>query len=165
MTARSFARMRRLTPVSVPSLPRPGAWRAFSRRTLEIAGVTGVLLRFYRAGVLSLDSATGWPLFIAALVVGALLACGALTWHLSNFPLKRWPARVAAFLAVEVAAEWGTSSLLIALHREPLGSGLADWADWWALAGNTLVERCLVLGGYAGLLAVATWLVMRRRLA
>jgi hypothetical protein len=152
------------TPLGTLALPpRPGAWRAFSRRTLEIAGVTGVLLRLWRAVVLALDTFTDWPLFIAALVAGAVLACGALTWHLSNYPLRRWPARVAAFVGVEVAAEFGMSSVLIALHREPLGSGLATWADWWPLAGNTLLERALVLGGYAGMLAAAMWVVTRKR--
>lgn len=148
---------------SFSAIPKAGAWRAFSRHTLEIAGVTGVLLRLYRAAVLSLDSAAGWQVFLMALIVGVVLACGALTWHLSNFPLRRWPARVASFVGIEVAAEFGTSSMLIALRREPLGSGLATWADWWSLAGNTLLERALVLGGYAGLLAVATWFVTRRR--
>jgi hypothetical protein len=150
---------------SAAQTARIGAWRAFSRRTLEIAGLTGVLLRFYRAAVLSLDASAGWPLFLAALLLGVVFVCGALTWHLSNFPLRRWPARVATFVGIEVAAEFGASSLLIALRREPLGSGVASWADWWVLAGNTLLERALVLGGYAGLLAVATWFVTRRRAA
>lgn len=156
--------MSRVTPSgSTPALPRAGAWRTFSRRTVEIAGLTGVLLRLYRAAVLSLDTFVAWPVFLAALVAGVVFVCGALTWHLSNFPLRRWPARVAAFVGVEVAAELGMSSVLIALRREPLGSGLATWADWWPLAGNTLLERGLVLGGYAGLLAAAAWLVTRRR--
>lgn len=152
-------------PASAAATARVGAWRAFARRPLEIAGLTGILLRLYRAAVLSLDASTGWPLFLGALLLGAVFACGALTWHLSNFPLRRWPARVAAFVGIEVAAEFGASSLLIALHREPLGSGVATWADWWGLAGNTLLERGLVLGGYAGLLAIATWFVTRRRAA
>jgi hypothetical protein len=144
--------------------PRGGGLRAFSRSTLELAGLTGVTLRLYRAAVLQLDSFADWPVFIGALVVGVVIACGALTWHLSNFTLRRWPARVAAFVGIEVAAEFGMSSVLIALHREPLGSGLATWADWWPLAGQTLLERGLVLGGYAGMLAAAMWVVTRKRI-
>jgi hypothetical protein len=128
-----------------------------------MAGLAGVTLRLYRVAILSLDTASDWAVFIGALVGGVVFLCAVLTWYLSNFPLRRWPARVAAFTAVEVAAEFGMSSVLIAVHREPLGSGLATWSDWWGLAGQTLLERVLVLGGYAGLLAVATWLVTRRR--
>jgi hypothetical protein len=163
--ARSFAMMSLGTPSRSAPVPpvRDGGWRAFSRSTLELAGVTGVTLRLYRAAVLSLDTSADWPMFIGALVLGIVFVCGALTWHLSNFPLRRWPSRVAAFVGVEVAAEFGMSSVLIALKREPLGSGLATWADWWSLAGNTLLERGLVLGGYAGLLAAAMWVVTRKR--
>jgi hypothetical protein len=156
-------------PLSTPSRSgtvspvRGGGWRAFSRSTLELAGLTGLAVRLYRAAVLSLDSFADWPVFLGALVLGAVFVCGALTWYLSNFPVRRWPSRVAAFVGIEVAAEFGMSSVLIALRKEPLGSGLATWADWWPLAGQTLLERGLVLGGYAGLLAAAMGVVTRKR--
>jgi len=161
----SFAIMLPLPPTSSATVPpvRGGSWRAFSRSTLELAGIAGVTLRLYRAAVLSLDTFADWPVFLGALVLGVVFVCGVLTWHLSNFPLRRWPSRVAAFVGIEVAAEFGMSSVLIALRKEPLGSGLATWADWWSLAGNTLLERGLVLGGYAGLLAAAMWVVTRKR--
>jgi hypothetical protein len=164
-TARSFGSMRIGTPSrsATVSPVRGGGWRTFSRSTLELAGLTGVTLRLYRAAVLSLDTFADWAVFIGALVLGAVFVCGVLTWYLSNFPLRRWPTRVAAFVGIEVAAEFGMSSVLIALKREPLGSGLATWADWWPLAGQTLLERGLVLGGYAGLLAAAMWVVTRKR--
>lgn len=165
LVARSFAMMTPGTPSrsATVSPVRGGSWRAFSRSTLELAGLAGVTLRLYRAAVLSLDTFADWPVFIGALVLGVVFVCGVLTWHLSNFPLRRWPSRVAAFVGIEVAAEFGMSSVLIALKREPLGSGLATWADWWPLAGQTLLERGLVLGGYAGLLAAAMWIVTRKR--
>ncbi len=161
----SFAMMIIGTPSRSASVPpvRGGGWRAFSRSTLELAGLAGVTLRLYRAAILSLDTFAEWPVFIGALVLGVVFVCGVLTWHLSNFPLRRWPSRVAAFVGIEVAAEFGMSSVLIALQKEPLGSGLATWADWWPLAGQTLLERGLVLGGYAGLLAAAMWIVTRKR--
>jgi hypothetical protein len=163
--ARSFALMIPGTSSSSGAVSpmRGGGWRAFSRATLELAGMAGVTLRLYRAAVLSIDTFADWPVFIGALVVGVVFVCGVLTWYLSNFPLRRWPSRVAAFVGIEVAAEFGMSSVLIALRREPLGSGLATWADWWPLAGQTLLERGLVLGGYAGLLAGAMWIVTRKR--
>jgi hypothetical protein len=137
--------------------------RVFSRSTLELAGITGVLVRLYRAVILGGDAFANWPMFIAALVAGVVFVCAVLTWHLSNFTLRRWPARVAAFVGIEVAAEFGMSSVLIALRREPIGSAMATWADWWPLAGQTLLERGLVMGGYAALLAGAMWVVTRKR--
>jgi hypothetical protein len=134
-----------------------------SRSTLELAGLTGIAVRLYRAAILTLESMASWPVFIGALLVATVLVCGVLTWHLSNFPVKAWPSRVALFVAIEVIAEFGMSSVLIALRREPLGSGMATWADWWPLAGQTLLERALVLGLYAALLAGAMWVVTRRR--
>ena len=134
-----------------------------SRSTLELAGLTGIAVRLYRAAILTLESMSSWPVFIGALLVATVFVCGVLTWHLSNFPVKTWPSRVALFVAIEVIAEFGMSSVLIALRREPLGSGMATWADWWPLAGQTLLERALVLGLYAALLAGAMWVVTRRR--
>ncbi len=141
---------------------RTSVWRTMSRSTLELAGLTGVAVRVYRAVVLGSDAFSSWTALVGALIVAVILVCGVLTWHLSNFTIRRWPLRVALFLGVEVAAEFGMSSVLIALRREPIGSGLATWADWWPLAGQTLLERGLVMGAYATLLAGAMWVVTRR---
>jgi hypothetical protein len=132
--------------------------RAFAIRTVEPAGITGVLLRLGRAALLA---STNWMLFVGGLVGGVLLLCGMLTWHLGNFPVKRWPPRVALFLVVEVFAELGTSSLLIAFSRERVGSRVAAWADWWPMAGQTLVERTLVLAVFALVLGGTVQLVRR----
>lgn len=156
--------MTRYTPTGAPAVPpsRAVSLRAISRSTLELAGLTGIALRLYRTAILTLESMSSWPVFIGALLVGVVFVCGVLTWHLSNFPIKSWARRVALFVAIEVIAEFGMSSVLIAIGREPLGTGLATWADWWPLAGQTLLERVVVLGGYAGLLAGAMWVVTRR---
>ena len=84
-----------------------------------------------------------------------------LTWHLGNFPVRRWPLRVAAFVLVEVAAEMGMSSLLIAFGRERIGSRAAVWGDWWPMAGQTLAERAVVLMLFAAVLAVTVQFVRR----
>lgn len=155
--------MTRSVPSSTaaPTAVSPSSWRTASRSTLELAGATGVCVRLYRA--LVLGAVLSWPMFIAAAVTGFVLLCAVLTWHLSNFPLRLWPRRVALFLGIEVAAEFGMSSVLIAIRREPLGSGLATWSDWWPLAGQTLLERTAGLSLYAALLAGAMWLVTRPR--
>jgi hypothetical protein len=100
-------------------------------------------------------------LFVGGLVVGVLFLCGMLTWHLGNFPVKRWPSRVALFLVIEVFAEMGTSSLLIAVSRERIGSRMATWPDWWPMAGQTMVERTIVLALFALVLGGTVQLVRR----
>ena len=98
---------------------------------------------------------------VGGLVVGVVFLCGMLTWHLGNFPIKRWPSRVALFLAIEVFAEMGTSSLLIAVTRERVGSRVAGWADWWPMAGQTLLERVAVVALFVLVLAASVQLVRR----
>lgn len=135
--------------------------RAFAVRTLEPAGITGLVLRLYRALVLGTAASAGLVVFVSALTVGVLFLCGMLTWHLGNFPIRRWPLRVLAFIVIEVAAELGVSSLLIAFHRERFGSRVATWGDWWPMAGQTLIERALILILFAAVLAASVQLVRR----
>ena len=132
--------------------------RAFAIRTVEPAGITGVVLRLWRAALLS---SANWVLFVGGLVAGGLFLCGMLTWHLGNFPVKRWPPRVVLFLVIEVFAEMGTSSLLIAISRERVGSRVAIWPDWWSMAGQTFLERTIVLTVFALVLGGSVQLVRR----
>ena len=69
--------------------------------------------------------------------------------------------RVLAFVIIEVTAELGMSSLLIGFNRERFGSRVATWGDWWPMAGQTLVERGIVLVLFAGVLAATVQLVRR----
>jgi hypothetical protein len=135
--------------------------RAFAVRTLEPAGITGLVLRGYRAVVLTTTSTVGWIGFVSGLTLGVVFLCAMLTWHLGNFPIKRWPLRAVAFIVIEVAAELGMSSVLIVLHRERVGSRVATWADWWPMAGQTLIERGLVLTLFVLVLAASVQLVRR----
>ncbi len=132
--------------------------RAFAIRTIEPAGITGIVLRLWRMFLLGIDN---WVLFVAGVTVALLFLCGMLTWHLGNFPIRRWPLRVLAFLIVEVVVELGMSSLLIAFGRERLGSQLAVWSDWWPLAAQTLLQRGVVIVPFALVLALVVQLVRR----
>lgn len=132
--------------------------RAFSLRTIELAGLTGVLLRLFRALLLG---TSGLWLLVVGVAFLVMLLCGALTWHLANFPPRHWPARTLGFAAVEIAAELGMSTLLIVAGMERYGSRLATWADWWPLATNTLLGRGFVIAVYALALAGAVKLVRR----
>jgi hypothetical protein len=132
--------------------------RAFSLRTIELAGLTGVLLRLFRAVVLG---TSGLFVLVTGVVAGVIFLCGMLTWHLGNYPLRHWPMRLMGFAIVEITAELGMSTLLIAFGRERYGSGIATWIDWWPMAGNTAVGRIVVLGLYALVLAGTVKLVRR----
>ena len=135
--------------------------RAFAVRSLEPAGITGLILRAYRALVLGATVSAGWVAFVGGLTVGALFLCGMLTWHLGNFPVRRWPWRVVAFIVIEVAAELGMSSLLIAFHRERFGARVATWGDWWPMAAQTLIERSVILVLFVLALAASVQIVRR----
>lgn len=131
--------------------------RAFSLSTLELAGITGVVLRLFRMFAMAAST----MMFVLGVVLAILFLCGMLTWHLGNFPLRRWPLRAALFTLIEVTAELGVSALLIVLRREPLGTQLAGWHDWWPLAGQTLVERASIVLLYTLVLAAAVQIVRR----
>lgn len=131
--------------------------RAFSLSTLELAGITGILLRLLRVGAMSAST----PMFVLGIVVMVLFLCGMLTWHLGNFPLRRWPLRALWFTIIEVTAELSTSSVLIVFHRERMGTQLAGWHDWWSLAGQTLVERIIIVALYSLILAASVQIVRR----
>ena len=135
--------------------------RAFAVRSLEPAGITGMVLRLYRALMLNATASGELVALVGGLILGALFLCGMLTWHLGNFPIKRWPLRVLAFIVIEVAAEVGMSSLLIGFGRERLGSRLATWTDWWPMAGQTLFERGIILTLFALVLAASVQTVRR----
>ena len=140
------------------------AWRALTLSTIEMGVLTGVVVRAFRALVLAhgagADGSPGLVYLAATFGIGALVLCGMLTLHLSNFPVRRWPWRVLAFALVEVAAEVGASALLIAAGREPLGtSGRAHWHDLASVAMGTLVVRLLTFAVFAAVLAAVVQLV------
>ncbi len=135
--------------------------RAFSLSTLELAGITGILMRVFRSVVFTSTMSSNAAILILGMVVGVLFFCAMLTWHLGNFPLRRWPLRAAAFWTIEAVAELGTSSVLIAVKHEPLGTRLAVWHDWWSLAGNTLVTNAIIVLTYTLILAACVQLVRR----
>jgi hypothetical protein len=135
--------------------------RAFAVRSVEPAGITGLVLRSYRALMLSATMSAGWIAFILGLTVGVLFFCGMLTWHLGNYPIRRWPLRALTFAIIEVVAELGMSSLLIGFGKERFGSRVATWGDWWPMAGQTLIERLLVVALFTLVLAGSVQLVRR----
>lgn len=136
------------------------ALRALARSSLEMGVVTGVLLRAFRALVLTHGSGTSWVYLGATYAAGLVVLLGMLALHVANFPVRRWPKRVALFVVAEFAAEALVSALLVAAGREPLGAtGRATWADWPVLATRALVFRTATLAVFALVLAGVVQLV------
>jgi heme/copper-type cytochrome/quinol oxidase subunit 4 len=138
----------------------PTALRRFSLSLVEMAVLTGIALRLYRALVITHGS-TSWAWIGGTFVFGLLLLCAMATMHLASYPLHRWTWRAPLFALVEVAAESVTSLLLIYLGREPKGSARAVWSDWLPMTFQSLWTRELTVCGWALILAGAVWVVRR----
>jgi hypothetical protein len=134
--------------------------RRFSLSLVEMAVLTGITLRLYRALVITHGS-TSWIWLGGSFAVGLLLLCAMATAHLANYPLQRWAWRAPLFALIEVAAESATSLLLIWFGREPSGTARAEWSDWLPMAAGTLWTRELTVCGWALFLGGVVWIVRR----
>lgn len=135
----------------------PTVLRRFSLNIVEMAVLTGIAMRLYRA-VVTIQSSGSWVWF-AAFAGGILLLCAMATMHLANYPLHRWAWRAPAFVVIEVGAEAVTSLLLIAMGREPTGTARAEYGDWLPMMWNALWTRGLLVLSWALILAGVIWLV------
>ena len=147
----------------------PSSTRRLTLSIVEMAILTGVALRLFRALVLT-HGPSGSLIYLGGMfALGAVVFFGMATLHLSNFTVRRWLWRVPAFALIESAAEMGTSALLIALHREPLGTSRAEFADWGRMAAAVVLLRlaALILFGLvlAGVVQLVRHLMARRGLA
>lgn len=128
------------------------AFRRFSFSIVEMALVTAVVLRFYRALALSLAGANVFLLSIT-FAIGFVVLFGMVTLHLGNFTIRRWVWRAPLFALIEAAAESLTSLGLIAIHREPFGSARATFADWPGIVGSIFTWRLSAIVVFALVLA------------
>lgn len=146
----------------------PAAFAKLAGSTFDMALVTGIVARLYRAVILTRDGGWGGDgrYFAVAYTVGAVFLLLMATLHLNRFPLRQWVWRAPAFAAVVAAVEMIVSLALIAMNREPLGSGVATWADWPGLAIRAIVWRVLTVSAFAVVLAVAVkwirYMLLRR---
>ena len=91
----------------------PTVLRRFSLSLVEMAVLTGVLLRLYRALVQTSGSTSSWLWAGGTFAIGLLFLCAAVTMHLANYPVHRWVWRAPLFAVVEVAAESVTALVLM----------------------------------------------------
>ena len=146
------------------AMEEPPAFRRLSLSLVEMALITGVVLRILRA-VTFMAGRASWLLYVLAFVVGLLILVGMTTAHLANFSLRRWLWRAPVFALVETVGEMATSLLLIALRREPEGASRADFHDWPSMALRALGRSELTICAWALLLAGALVLVRRSGIA
>src|SRR4051812_21772424 len=74
----------------------PAALTRIARSPVELAMITGVVIRLFRAVVLTQGDASS-AFLAAALVLGTLFLLGMATLHLGRFPVKEWPWRAPLF--------------------------------------------------------------------
>ena len=141
-------------PVKTASfrLDETRAFRRLSFSVVEMAVVTAVVLRVYRALALAV---AGSNVFLLSLgfALGFVVLFGMVTLHLGNFTVRRWIWRAPLFGLIEAAAESLTSLALIAIHREPLGSARATYADWPGIVGSIFSWRVSAIIVFALVLA------------
>jgi len=152
---------RRLFKTSEWDLEEPPAFARIARSPVELALITGVVMRLFRAVVLTNGAVTSGYL-AAALVLGTLFLLGMATLHLGRFPVREWPWRAPLFAIFETTGEMAVSLLLIALHREPWGTARAEFIDWQAMATGVLFWRVLGVSLWALLLGLTVSFVRGR---
>lgn len=136
----------------------PAAFTRLARSLVDMALVTGIIARLYRAMVLSRSETAGGFFLASTLTLGALFLLAMATVHLSRFPLRDWLWRAPAFAALEGLVEMLASLLLIAMHRELIGTAAAQFSDWPGMAFGTIAWRILNISAFALVLAgVVKW--------
>jgi hypothetical protein len=138
----------------------PRAFRRLSYSLVEMALVTGVVMRAYRLVILT-HGGNSWLYLGATFALGAIFFLGMVTAHLANFPLHQYLWRAPAFAGIEVAAEMVTSALFISLGHEANGTVRAHWDDWLGMSVNALAIRGTAILLWAAILAGSVQLVRR----
>jgi hypothetical protein len=139
----------------------PTAIRRLSNSLPEMALVTGVGLRLYRAYVLSHGSPESGLWVGATLVLFAIILLVMLTVHLANYTVRHWWWRAPMFAALEAGTEIMMSLALTAVGLEKIGSGAAELSDWLPGATQVLMWRMLLVIPFTVLLAVVVTAVRR----
>jgi hypothetical protein len=139
----------------------PPGFKRLTLSLVEMAVITGVLIRLLRAITSYYGAASNWAYLAFAILLGAVVLFGMTALHLANFTLRHWLWRAPLFALVESAAEMVTSAVLILLGRETIGTDVAVMGQWWSLAGLTLLGRVPAVCIFAALLAGVIQVVRR----
>lgn len=132
----------------------PSSFRKLAFSTVEMAFITGLLIRVFRAFLLT-NAGNDQPILLGAgFLIGAVFLFAMVTLHLGNFPLRHWVWRAPLFALLIAATEMAVSAGLIALGREPLGTARATFADWPGMAADVVLLRLAATAAYTLALAV-----------
>lgn len=142
------------------AVEEPPAFRRLSLSLVEMALLTGIVLRVLRAVTFTTGRAS-WLVFGASILLAVVILIAMTTAHLANFSLQRWSWRAPVFALVTTAGAMATSLLLIAMHREPEGAARADFHDWPSMALRFLLYSELIVCLWALVLAGVIVLVRR----
>jgi hypothetical protein len=145
-------------------LEEPQAFRRLSLSIVEMALLTGIVLRVLRALTFTLGRAS-WLFYGAAFVVGTVILLGMTTAYLANWTIRSWLWRAPLFALLETVGEMGTSLILIAMRREPEGAVRAEFHDWPSMALRALLQSQLSICIWAALLAGVIVFVRRSGMA
>jgi len=148
-------------------VPEISTCRRIAVSLIEMAIITGVIVRVLRALFLTQGPTQSILFFGFGLALATIVLLGMATLHLSNFTVRHWWWRAPAFAIVEFLAEMATSALLIWLGREPWGaSGRAEMSDLPSIAAGTFLWRFIPIVAFALFLALivnAVRAVVQRR--
>ncbi len=164
LTARRAAKQGKRFARGEWDLEEPESFKKIARSPVELAAITGVLIRLFRALILTHGPVDSWVYLGSSLALGAIFLLTMATLHLGRFPVKEWPWRAALFAVVETAAEMGTSLVLISMHREPWGTVRAEYQDWQPMAVGVLFWRLVTVTLFALILGWTIYIVRTRLL-
>src|SRR4051812_33192638 len=142
-------------------IEEPKAFRRFSLSLVEMALITGVLVRVYRSLVLT-HGTNNFGYIAATMTLALVFIVFMATAHLANYPLHHWLWRAPAFAGLEVAGEMATSLLLIWLSREPNGTVRAHFDDWPSMVVRAALYRGLIVVFWSLVLAGIVQIVRNR---
>jgi hypothetical protein len=143
----------------------PPGFKRLTLSLVEMAVITGVVLRLLRAVTLGAADYTGWLYVAGVFLLAATILFGMAALHLANFTPRQWLWRAPLFAAVEAGTEMIMSAALISAGREPVGSALARMDQWPAMALQTLGGSMLAVCVFAAALAGVVHLMRNAAIA
>lgn len=141
-------------------IEEPAAFRALTLSVIESGLLAGIVLRLVHALALGYIPEGRWVLSLVLDTLLYLTLFAAAAAHLANYPVRHWLWRAPAFALLAAAGSTATSAVLIAFHRERVGSARANWHNLASL-GADLVKFDLISVCLFGLLLAGVVQVVR----
>jgi hypothetical protein len=141
------------------------AFQRISQSLIEMALITGMLLRVLHIFFSTNGDGLQWADFLGTFIILPIVLLALATVHLANYPVKEWLWRAPVFALAEAVVEALFSIALIAVGRERWGTARAEFTDWPAMAGNILMLRLIVVSLFTLVLGAVVQAVRRREFA